>query len=74
MSGNEIENEVDAWCKAHGTSPQRLLSRERVLGVACTRCGADRDEACVRRDGVTPRASTHMERVYAAVHAFCRLD
>ena len=70
-TGSGIDIVVMAWCKAHGTTPQKVLSRERVMGVACMKCGADRDEACVRRDGVTPRASNHMERVHAAIRAFC---
>lgn len=68
------DDQIKAWCSDHQCSPQRLLSRERVMGVSCAQCGADRDESCRRRDGLTSRTSNHLPRVFDALRAFYRFD
>lgn len=66
MTDTEIEN----WCHARRVNPQRLLSRERVMGVPCPKCGADRDESCAKARNRGPRTSNHMLRVFDALRAF----
>lgn len=68
------DDQIEQWCQAKGTSPQRLLSRERVMGVPCPRCFADRDEHCLKARGGVPRASNHIGRVFNALRAFYTFD
>lgn len=63
------DEEIETWARERGTMPQRLLSRERVMGVPCRLCGADRDENCMKARG-GPRSSNHMPRVFDALRAF----
>lgn len=64
------DDEILAWCRARDTFPQRLLSRERVMGVVCPECGSDRDENCLKRGDRGYRTSNHMGRVFDALRAF----
>lgn len=68
MGSRMTDDEIKDWCLRRGIGPQQLLARERVMGVACPRCLADRDENCTGRRG--PRTSNHIERVFDALRAF----
>lgn len=63
-------DEIEKYCRDRDTFPQRLIPRERVLGVPCPQCGVDRDEHCLRAGGRGVRTSNHMGRVFDALRAF----